>query len=101
MVGLEGFKCNPLQGGIFFYPSISLSKKAIEKAINIGLSPDEFYSMELLKETGICVMPGSRIGQKPGTYHIRMTLSSDSNKIEYVMKLLKNFHSNFMKTQTV
>jgi len=29
--------------------------------------------MEVLKNTGIVLVPGSGFGQKPGTYHFRIT----------------------------
>lgn len=35
------------------------------------MAPDMFYCMELLEETGICVVPGSGFGQRAGTYHFR------------------------------
>ena len=36
-----------------------------------AMLPDTFYCSQLLEETGICVLPGCRFGQSPGTYHFR------------------------------
>ncbi len=30
------------------------------------------YALELLKATGVCVVPGGGFGQEPGTQHIRL-----------------------------
>lgn len=37
----------------------------------LGLAPDMFFCLQLLEETGICVVPGSGFGQREGTYHFR------------------------------
>ncbi|XP_045469541.1 alanine aminotransferase 2-like [Harmonia axyridis] len=95
---LEGMSCNPLEGGTFFYPRLMLPQVAIERADRMKLSPDEFYAMELLQETGICVAPGSAFKQKPGTYHIRMTLPSDPEMAHEIMERFKEFHFQFMKS---
>ncbi|KAH9383379.1 hypothetical protein HPB48_024598 [Haemaphysalis longicornis] len=36
-----------------------------------GQAPDFFYVMQLLENSGVCVVPGSGFGQVPGTYHFR------------------------------
>jgi aspartate/methionine/tyrosine aminotransferase len=50
---------------------IHLPAKAIEKAKSVGQAPDVFYAFQLLENTGICIVPGSGFGQRPGTYHFR------------------------------
>ncbi|XP_044757235.1 alanine aminotransferase 2-like isoform X2 [Coccinella septempunctata] len=97
---LEGIKCNPLEGGIFFYPRLSLPENAVEKAKQLGLLPDEFYVSQLLQDTGICVVPGYELGQKQGTYHMRMTLISDPERERIIMQRFKTFHMEFMKKYT-
>lgn len=37
----------------------------------IGQTPDTFYAMQLLENTGVSSLPGILYGQLPGTYHIR------------------------------
>ncbi|NWS78831.1 ALAT2 aminotransferase, partial [Crotophaga sulcirostris] len=39
-----------------------------------GQAPDMFFCIQLLEETGICVVPGSGFGQRPGTFHFRWVL---------------------------
>jgi alanine transaminase len=50
---------------------LDLPKKAIEKAESLGQCADVFYAFQLLENTGICIVPGSGFGQKPGTFHFR------------------------------
>lgn len=50
---------------------ITLPEKAIEAAKNAGQAADVFYAFQLLENTGICIVPGSGFGQRPGTYHFR------------------------------
>lgn len=37
------------------------------------MSVDLFYCLEVLKNTGIVLVPGSGFQQRPGTYHFRIT----------------------------
>ncbi len=53
---------------------------------------DEAYCMKLLEETGICVVPGSGFGQKPGTFHFRTTFLPPQDEIEELVKKLAAFH---------
>ena len=48
-----------------------LPEKAIAAAKEAGQAPDVFYAFNLLEATGICIIPGSGFGQRPGTYHFR------------------------------
>ncbi len=50
---------------------LHLPNKAIAKAEEMGQPADVFYAFQLLENTGICIIPGSGFGQKPGTYHFR------------------------------
>ena len=53
---------------------IHLPEKAVAEAKLKNQDPSTFYAFELLENTGICVVPGSGFGQKPGTYHFRYIL---------------------------
>ena len=63
-----------VSGAMYAFPSIKFSKKAIEAAKQDGnKSVDLFYCIEVLKNTGIALVPGSGFGQVPGTFHFRIT----------------------------
>uniref|UniRef100_A0A0R3S5C3 alanine transaminase n=1 Tax=Elaeophora elaphi TaxID=1147741 RepID=A0A0R3S5C3_9BILA len=72
---IDGIKCNPVQGAMYAFPRIEMPQKAIDKAKSLNQEADFFYAMQLLENSGICVVPGSGFGQKPGTYHFRLIYS--------------------------
>ena len=78
---------------MYLFPSISLPRKAIDKAKEENRQPDELYSLRLLDATGVCVVPGSGFGQKPGTLHFRTTFLAPGT--DWVSRITK-FHKEFM-----
>lgn len=56
---LEGFTCSESQGAMYLFPQIELPDKARAEAAKQGIKADAFYCMELLQQTGICLVPGS------------------------------------------
>lgn len=61
------------EGAMYLFPQIDLPEKAKQKAQELGMPADAFYCMELLRKTGICLVPGSGFGQKEGSLHFRTT----------------------------
>jgi alanine transaminase len=92
---LPGVSCVDSPGALYLFPRISISKKAQEAARAAGKQPDELYSLGLLDETGICVVPGSGFGQKVGEWHYRLTCLCPGVD-EYVGKLEK-FHRKWVE----
>jgi len=66
---LDGMSCNHSEGAMYLFPQIRLPKKFITEANQLKKQPDTLYAIQLLENTGICVVPGSGFGQKDGTYH--------------------------------
>lgn len=63
-----------------------------------GGKPDLFYCMEVLKNTGIVLVPGSGFKQREGTYHFRITtLIRPEEKLAEKMKELQEFNDKFHK----
>ncbi|KFM79416.1 Alanine aminotransferase 2, partial [Stegodyphus mimosarum] len=93
---MKGIKCNEVAGAMYAFPQITLPKKAIEKAKSLGQAPDFFYAMQLLENTGICVVPGSGFGQVPGTHHFRTTILPQTEKLKVMLKRLEEYHENFL-----
>ncbi|KZC08802.1 PREDICTED: alanine aminotransferase 1 [Dufourea novaeangliae] len=94
---IPGFKVNPAMGAMYVFPRIDLPKKAIQAAEADGQHPDVFYAFKLLETTGICVIPGSGFGQRPGTYHFRTTILPQKEKIKTMLESLKQFHLKFLE----
>lgn len=93
----EGFKVNVVQGAMYVFPQIHIPPKAVEAAKAKNMTPDTFYAFELLEATGICIIPGSGFGQRPGTYHFRSTILPQTDKLKMMMNKFKDFHAEFMK----
>ncbi|XP_021189399.3 alanine aminotransferase 1 [Helicoverpa armigera] len=94
---MEGFSCNVVQGAMYAFPSIHLPPKAIEAAKAANQLPDVFYAFKLLEETGICVVPGSGFGQRPGTYHFRTTILPQPQLLQEMLDIFQAFHQKFTK----
>lgn len=94
---LDGVSCNPIDGAMYAFPKIELSQNVIKEAQLRGLQPDAFYCLELLENTGLCVIPGSGFGQKDGTFHFRTTFLPSENDLEEVLKSYKSFHQQFLE----
>jgi len=93
---LEGVSCQPANGSMYAFPQITLPPKAIEAAKKQGKAPDMFYCLELLSETGICVVPGSGFGQREGTNHFRTTFLPKEEYIDEVNERMATFHKKFL-----
>lgn len=94
---VPGMKCNIVQGAMYAFPQISLPKKACEAAAAAGQAPDVFYAFQLLENTGICVVPGTGFGQKPGTHHFRTTILPQPDKLKTMLEKFRVFHADFIK----
>ncbi|XP_063995946.1 alanine aminotransferase 1 [Diachasmimorpha longicaudata] len=94
---IPGYHCNPSMGAMYVFPRIELPQKVIDAAKAEGKAPDAFYAFKLLESTGICVIPGSGFGQKPGTYHFRTTILPQVDKIKTMLNSIKDFHIKFLK----
>nr|POF17848.1 putative alanine aminotransferase, mitochondrial [Quercus suber] len=90
---MEGVSCQPPQGSMYLFPTITLPQKALDAAQQAGKSADEFYCLRLLDQTGICIVPGSGFGQKDGSLHFRTTFLAPGT--EWVGRITK-FHQQFM-----
>lgn len=94
---IKGIKCNPVQGAMYAFPQLMLPQKAIDKAKSLNQAPDFFYAMQLLEETGVCVVPGSGFGQRDGTYHFRTTILPQPSMMKEMLERFKGFHKKFIE----
>jgi len=92
---LPGVSCVDSPGALYLFPQLVLPAKAIEAAKKAGKEPDAFYALELLDQTGICVIPGSGFGQKDGEHHYRLTCLCPG--VEEYVGALEEFHKGFVK----
>lgn len=92
---IPGISCVPAEGAMYAFPKVDVPEKAIEKAKELGTTPDNLYALSLLDETGICVVPASGFGQAKGRVGFRTTfLHPDTVK---AIELFAKHHEKFMK----
>lgn len=93
---MTNIELNEVEGAMYAFPSLHFSDSVIKKAENMGVAADTFYCLELLKKTGIVVVPGSGFGQRPGTHHFRMTtLILPEEKLYAKLEDFRNFNEQF------
>ena len=83
---VAGISCQQVAGAMYAFARITLPA---------GMS-DDAYCMQLLDETGICVVPGSGFGQKEGTFHFRTTILPPTDKIAFVVRKIADFHQKIL-----
>ena len=94
----EGISCNESMGALYLFPQIHLPQKFIKECIENDLKPDEEYCLKMLKEIGVCTIPGSGFGQKENTFHFRIAILPPEDEINEISEKIKLFHSRFMNT---
>lgn len=92
----EGFNCPPIRGAMYAFPRVDFPPKSIQAAKRAGQSVDLFYAYRLLEECGVCIVPGSAFGHKPGAYHFRATILPQTNKLKEMLRRFETFNRKFM-----
>ena len=92
----EGVACNATEGAMYAFPRLNLPPKALAAAKAAGKSPDTWYCLRLVEETGILTVPGSGFGQEPGTFHLRTTILPSEDRLEKMMADFAAFQARFM-----
>ncbi|CAH2269521.1 jg19069 [Pararge aegeria aegeria] len=95
---IPGLSCNAIDGAMFAFPRIEIPERAQVAAAEAGLQPDEFYCLRLLEETGVCVVPGSGFGQRPGSFHFRTTILHPRAEFQYMLESVRRFHAAFRQS---
>ncbi|KAI8065434.1 pyridoxal phosphate-dependent transferase [Gongronella butleri] len=93
---MEGVSCQPAQGAMYLFPTITLPPKAIQEAKRLGVNPDDYYCEQMLEATGVCVVPGSGFGQVENTYHLRSTFLPEEHLFDDFCNNLQRFHAAFL-----
>nr|XP_015209553.1 PREDICTED: alanine aminotransferase 2-like isoform X3 [Lepisosteus oculatus] len=94
---LPGVSYQPVQGSLYIFPRLHLPPRAVEQARAEGMEPDRFYCSRLLEEAGVCSTPGCDVGQREGTYHIRLCNLVPLDTMEDMLDRLNSFHPRFMQ----
>jgi alanine transaminase len=94
---IPGFSCQPAQGSMYCFPRIEMPPKAIQAAKDAKTTPDTLYALSLLESTGICVVPASGFGQKPGRYGFRTTFLPPEAEMKAALKKFRKHHEAFCR----
>lgn len=94
---VPGVSCQPADGAMYAFPTITLPKAFIEDAKAKGKAPDTMYALSLLRATGICAVPGSGFDQVPGTFHLRLTILPETKELEAALHRFREHHEELVK----
>jgi alanine-synthesizing transaminase len=89
MNSIPGISCVAPEGAFYAFPKIN------------NISNDAHWTSELIKETGVVVVPGSGFGQVPGTNHFRIVFLPPENILEKAYKAIAQFHEKYVEKFSV
>lgn len=85
---MDGMECFGKIGALYLFPRIN----------KLPESKNDFeYCMDLLEETGLCVVNGLGFGQKPGTHHLRIAFLPSKALLQSVLPDWINFHNRYVQ----
>jgi alanine-synthesizing transaminase len=76
---IPGISCVKPEGAFYAFPKLEMKQ------------PDAHFVSELIKETGVVVVPGSGFGQVPGTKHFRVVFLPNEQILEKAYKAIGEF----------
>ena len=82
---IPGISCVKPEGAFYAFPRLHMEQ------------PDSHFVSELIKETGVVVVPGSGFGQVPGTQHFRVVFLPNEQILEKAYKSIGNFLQKYLK----
>ena len=101
---IEGMTTDIPQGAMYAFvkfelphrKGVDVAKLTPEARMKYEAALDSEYCLRLLEETGICVVPGSGFGQRPGTLHFRTTFLPPKEDIKALVENMKKFHVSYI-----
>lgn len=76
---IPGISCVKPEGAFYAFPRLEMKQ------------PDAHFVAELIKETGVVIVPGSGFGQVPGTKHFRVVFLPNEKILEKAYKSIGEF----------
>lgn len=83
---IEGLSVVQPGGAFYLFPSIDVKD-------------DYKFCEELIKATGVVVVPGAGFGQKPGSHHFRIVILPPYDVLEKAFNYIAEFYEKFKKTE--
>ena len=88
---IEGISCPTPKGAMYLFPKIEFPERDYG-----GKLPDYAFAEYLVREAGIVTVPGSGFGQRPGTWHLRITFLPPEDKIVGIMEKFEEAYKKFI-----
>ncbi|MBU2491263.1 MAG: aminotransferase class I/II-fold pyridoxal phosphate-dependent enzyme [Bacteroidetes bacterium] len=79
---VPGLSCVKPEGAFYAFPKVEVKN-------------DNHFVAELIKETGVVVVPGTGFGQKPGTSHFRVVFLPQDEVLEKAYKSITLFYEKY------
>lgn len=76
---IPGITCSKPEGSFYCFPKVEIN------------NPDNHFVTELLKETGVLVVPGTGFGQREGTRHFRIVFLPPEDVLEEAYRKISEF----------
>ncbi len=80
---IDGISCVKPEGAFYAFPKVDIKNE------------DNHFIAELIKETGVVVVPGSGFGQKPNTRHFRVVFLPQDEVLEKAYKNIGKFYQKY------
>lgn len=82
---VKGISCVKPEGAFYAFPKLDIKNS------------DNHFVAELIKETGVVVVPGTGFGQVPGTNHFRIVFLPNEQILEKAYKKIGDFFQKYVK----
>ena len=82
---IPGIPCVKPEGAFYAFPQLHMNQ------------PDNHFVAELIKETGVVVVPGSGFGQVPGTQHVRVVFLPNEQILEKAYNAIGDFYQKYLE----
>jgi alanine-synthesizing transaminase len=82
---IPGISCVKPEGAFYAFPKLHIN------------TPDNIFVAELIRETGVVVVPGSGFGQRPGTNHFRVVFLPPEEILGKAYKNIADFTEKFIE----
>jgi len=84
MNAIPGISCVKPEGSFYAFPKLEIKNS------------DNHFVSELIKETGVVVVPGTGFGQVPGTNHIRIVFLPPEDILDKAYKNIGDFFTKYV-----
>lgn len=82
---IPGISCVKPEGAFYAFPRLHMEQ------------PDNHFVSELIRVTGVVVVPGSGFGQVPGTQHFRVVFLPNEKILEKAYKCIADFYIKYLE----